>query len=104
MAQAALKAKAEELVVLDLRKLSYSFDYFLLCSAPSDRRIQTVAEYIEEVVSNGTRSVHREGHPEGGWLLLDSGPVVAHIFLPNAREFYQLERLWADAPHLRIPK
>ncbi len=105
MARAALDAQADEPVILDLRKLSYSFDFFLICSATSDRRIQTVAEEIEEKLSEeGTRSVHREGRPDGGWLLMDFGFVVGHLFSPEAREFYKLERLWADAPRLRVPK
>ena len=105
MAQAALEVKAEELLVLDLRKLSFSFDFFLLCNAASGRRIQTVAETIQEKLSEReVNSVHREGQPESGWLLLDFGSVIAHIFSPEARQFYRLERLWADAPRVRIPK
>ena len=98
-------ATAEELVILDLRKLSYSFDFFLICNAASGRRLQTVAKTIQEKLSEEeVNSVHPEGQPEGGWLLLDFGSVVAHVFSPEAREFYKLERLWADAPHVRIPK
>lgn len=102
MAQAALKAKAEEPVILDLRKLSYSFEFFFLCSAESDRRIQAVADHIEEDLDgDGVRLRRREGHPDAGWFLLDFGFVVAHIFSPEARGFYDLERMWADAP--RVP-
>lgn len=105
MARAALDAQADGLVILDLRKLSFSFDFFLICSASSHRRIQTVAEEMEEKLSEeGTRSLHKEGRPEGGWMLLDFGFVVGHVFSPDAREFYTLERLWADAPRLRLPK
>ena len=105
MARAALDAQADEPMILDLRKVSYSFDFFLICSATSDRRIQTVAEEIEEkLTQEGARSLHREGQPEGGWLLMDFGSVVGHVFSPEAREFYKLERLWADAPRLRVPK
>lgn len=105
MAKAALNAKAEEVVLLDLRKLSFSFDFFLICSAGSDRRIQTVVEEMQEVFSgNGVRSPRQEGRPEGGWMLVDFGSVVGHVFSPEARQFYQLERLWADAPRVRVPK
>lgn len=105
MAQAALNAKAEELVLLDLRKLSFSFDFFLICSAGSDRRLQTVVEEMREALSgNGSRSPRTEGQPDGGWMLVDSGSVVGHVFSPEARRFYQLERLWADAPRVRVPK
>ena len=105
MAQAASDAKAEELILLDLRKLSFSFDFFLICSAGSGRRIQTVAEEIAEQLSeDGVRTLHREGRPEGGWMLLDFGSVVGHVFSPEAREFYKLERLWADAPRVHPRK
>lgn len=105
MAQAALDAKAEELVLLDLRKLSFSFEFFLICSAGSDRRIKTVVEKIEENLSEkGEKPLHREGRAESGWMLLDFGSVVGHVFAPEARRFYQLERLWADAPRVRLPK
>ena len=105
MVQVALDAKAEDPVILDLRKLSFSFDFFVLLTAASDRRIQTIVDEIAEKVSgNGSRPPRREGSPEAGWVLLDEGAVVAHIFTPELREFYDLERLWADAPHVAIPK
>lgn len=105
MAKTALELKAEDVVILDLRKLSFSFDFFVLCSGSSSRRIGTVAEHIEEQLSfQGVRPGHAEGQREGNWVLLDYGPVVAHIFAPEIRWFYGLERLWADAPRLSIPK
>lgn len=101
MAQAALDAKADEVVILNLKKLSFSFDYFFLCTASSERRIQTVADHIQErLAERGQRRFHQEGRAEGGWILLDYGAVVGHVFSPQARQFYQLERLWADAPRL----
>lgn len=101
MAGAALDAKAEKLLILDLRRISYSFDFFFLCSAESDRRIQAVVDHIEEALEkSGVRTSHREGQPEGGWVLLDFGSVVGHIFTPEVREYYALERLWADAPRV----
>ena len=103
MARAALDSKAEDVVVLDLRKLSYSFDFFVICDASSDRRMHSIAEEIEEtLLSNGTHSGHIEGKREGTWILLDHGSVVGHIFSPETRRFYDLERLWADAPRVKI--
>lgn len=103
MARTALGLKAEDVVVLDLRKLSFSFDFFVLASGSSSRRIGTVVERIEERLSSrGVRPGHAEGQREGNWVLLDYGPVVAHIFAPEIRGFYGLERLWADAPRLSI--
>lgn len=105
MARAALEVKAESVVVLDLRKISYSFDFFLIGTASSARMLKTVIEAVDEALSEeGVQPLHREGKPESGWLLLDCGPVVAHSFLPEARQFYDLERMWADAPRLKIPK
>jgi ribosome-associated protein len=67
--------------------------------------LKTVIEEIDEALSNKkVQPLHREGKPESGWLLLDCGAVVAHAFLPEARLFYDLERMWADAPRLKIPK
>ncbi len=97
--------KAEEVVILDLRRLSFSFDFFVICTGSSDRRIRAIAEGIEEKLSSlGERPGHLEGRQEGSWLLLDYGSLVAHIFATEIRDFYGLERLWADAPRLRIPK
>ena len=105
IARTALDAKAEDLVILDLRRLSSSFDFFVLCSAASARRIQTVAEGVEErLTTDRIKLRHREGRPEGGWVLLDYGGVIGHIFSSEARSFYRLERLWADAPHVPIPR
>jgi ribosome-associated protein len=105
MAKAALEVKADEVVILDLRGISYNFDYFFLCSASSDRRMQTIGDRIQEVLQMaGHPPRHWEGRPESGWLLLDCGSVVGHIFSPEMRRFYQLERLWADAPQVRLPK
>ena len=102
MAEKALDAKAEDVVILDLRKLSFSFDFFVVCSAASDRRMQTVSDNIRESLNgHGERGGHGEGGKgEGGWVLLDYGSVVCHIFQPEVREFYGIERLWADAPHV----
>ncbi len=104
MAKTALASKAEGLVILDLRKLSFSFDFFVLCSVSSSTRIQTIADDVEEELSTqGIRRRHVEGEREGGWVLLDYGQVVGHLFSPEVRQFYGLERLWADAPRVGTP-
>ena len=92
------------MTILDLRKLSSSFDYFVLCNATSQRRAQAIADAIDEALKpEGARLWHQEGYTEGGWVLLDYGSVVAHVFDPEARTFYQLERLWYDAPKVAFP-
>ena len=103
IASAAQQAKAEDVVILDLRKLSYSFDFFVICTGSSDRRVRTITDDVEEALDPlGVRRHHQEGNGQGGWVLLDYGPVVGHIFDPELRDYYRLERLWADAPRVRF--
>ncbi|MBI3457848.1 MAG: ribosome silencing factor [Candidatus Rokubacteria bacterium] len=102
-ARAALAKKAEGLLVLDLQAISTIADYFVICSGNSMTQIQTIAEAIEaSLKGEGFPVYHREGLPESGWLLLDYGDVVVHVFLPETRDFYALEHLWGDAPELPI--
>ena len=100
-AHAALDKKARALQVLDLQALSGIADYFLICTGNSTTHVRSIAEAIEaSLKTEGHRVLHREGLPESGWLLLDYGDVVIHVFLPETRDFYALERLWGDAPEL----
>ena len=102
-ARAALAKKAGTLLVLDLQTLSTIADYFLICCGASTTQVETIAEGIEAALKGeGLHAFHREGLPESGWVLLDYGDVVMHIFLPETRDFYSLERLWGDAPELPI--
>ena len=104
LARAALDKKAEALVVLDLQGLSSVADYFLVCSGalgPAARHHRRRrARRAEGARACGSR--HREGTAASGWLLLDSGDVVVHVFLDETRAFYALERLWGDAPTLPL--
>lgn len=91
--------KAQNLMLLDLRGLSNATDYFLLASGTSDLHARSIAEHvIEELKKDGVRPDHVEGLRGGRWVLIDYIDFVIHIFHPAAREFYQLERLWGDAP------
>ena len=84
---------------MDMRVVSNITDYFVICSAPSTRRGETIAEGIEETLgAKGVRHWHIEGKREALWVLIDYGDVIAHIFYEDLREFYDLERLWRDAP------
>ena len=95
----AADRKAQNLLVLDLRGLSNATDYFLLGSGTSDLHARSIAEHIiEELKKDGVRPDHVEGLRSGRWVLIDYIDFVVHIFHPAAREFYQLERLWGDAP------
>ncbi len=91
--------KAREIVLMDLRPVSDATDFFLIMSGTSDLHVRSVAEHIvEELRKDGVRADHVEGMCGGRWVLLDYIDFVIHVFHPAAREFYQLERLWGDAP------
>ncbi len=96
----ALEAhKAQDVVVLDLRGLCDATDYFVIASGTSDTHVRALAERVIEAMSSaGRRAHHVEGLTGGRWVLLDFVDLVVHVFHPTLREFYQLERLWADAP------
>jgi len=103
LASAALDKRAEALVVLDLQGLSTVADYFLVCTARSATQLDTIADAMHAALkARGVRLRHREGTAASGWLLLDAGDVVAHLFLAETRAFYALERLWGDAPTLPL--
>lgn len=103
IAKAASALKAEEVVVFDLRALAGFTDFFVICSGNSDRQVQAIADAIEEAMERQqARLVGKEGYEHAQWVLLDYGDVVAHIFYPAARAFYQIERLWADAPRIAM--
>ncbi len=100
-ARAAYSKKAEGVVILNLQGLSTVSDYFLICSGRSTVQIRIIAEAIEEELGRaGFGCLGREGEPKSGWILLDYGELVVHIFLQETRTYYALERLWGDAPAL----
>ena len=102
-ARAALDKKAVDVVVLDVQGLSSVADYFLLCSGRSTPHVKAISDAIrEELRDEGSRPLHQEGQAESGWLLLDYGDVVVHVFLEVTRGFYALERLWGDAPLVSV--
>lgn len=98
IAAVAREKKALDIVLLDLRPLTIVCDYFVICSALNRQHVKAVAEGIEERLKvAGRRPDHIEGLTGLGWVLMDYGDVVVHVFLPEERAFYDLERLWADA-------
>ena len=97
-ARAAKDAKAKEVVVLDLRGLSFVTDFFVIGSGDSEIQVQSIAAKVkEEMEKVGARVLRTEGYREARWVLLDFGDVVVHIFHRETRSFYNLERLWGDA-------
>jgi ribosome-associated protein len=102
-ARAALDRKAIDLVVLDVQGLSSVTDFFLVCSGRSTTHLRTITEGIrEELKLEGVRPLHAEGATESGWVLLDYGDVLMHVFLEDTRAYYALERLWGDAPSIPV--
>jgi len=97
--EAARERKGADLLVLDLRGLSDATDHFLLVTGTSDTHVRAIAERVIEMLrERGVRTSHVEGLRSGRWVLLDYIDFVVHVFHPASREFYQLERLWGDAP------
>ncbi len=97
--EAASDKKASDVVLLDIRELSIIADYFVICTGSNSRQIQAIASAIEDRLSEAkvpTRA--REGAADTGWVLLDCGDVIVHIFGPMERDYYRLERLWSSAP------
>ena len=90
--------KATDIVLLDMQGVSSIADYFVICTGANPRQIRAIATAIDEKLSEqGVSSYHREGAPDSGWLLLDYGDSIIHIFGPKEREYYRLERLWSNA-------
>jgi len=91
--------KGFDVIAIDLRKLVTFTDYFVVCSADSDVQVKAIADQVDKVLSEqGIKCWHREGLKALTWVLLDYVDVVVHIFKKDAREFYNLEKLWGDAP------
>lgn len=97
-AQLALEKKAEDIVIMDVRKLTSVTDFFVICSAESSVQLKAIVDHIvEELEKKGVKAWHIEGYTNLSWVLIDYVDVVVHAFLKPAREFYGLERFWGDA-------
>lgn len=100
-ALAADDKRGENIAVLDLRGLSLMTDYFVIVDAVSEVQVRAVANGVRESLEEwGVAAVRREGWDDARWVLLDYGDVVVHVFRTEDREYYDLERLWGDAPRL----
>ncbi len=101
-ARAALDKRAGDLVVLDVQRVSSVTDYFLICSGKSTTHLETITDAIRaELRGEGVNVLHAEGVAESGWVLLDYGDVLMHVFLEDSRLYYALERLWCSPGTLR---
>lgn len=101
----ALERKAYDLVVMEVGAFTSLADYFLLCTGRSDTQVQAITQSLEENLGRlGIRPLSVEGYPNGQWVVIDYGDVIVHVFHEPVREFYDLERLWAQAPRVRLPE
>jgi ribosome-associated protein len=100
---AADDKKASELVVLDLRKAAAFTDFFVICSGTNARQIRAIADgVIETLAAAGVKPAHVEGYDRSEWVLVDYFDFIVHIFAPETRLFYGLERLWGNAERIEI--
>lgn len=96
--KAADSKKALDIKVLDIKYISPITDYFIICSGSSTVQVKAIADEIESRLNEGGFNLyHKEGYNTGRWILLDFGYVIIHVFHQEDRDFYSLERLWADA-------
>jgi ribosome-associated protein len=101
--RATLDKKALDVVVLDLRHTTAFTDYFLLCSGQNVRQVQAIADAVEETLRGAKlRPSHVEGYKRAEWILMDYFSFIVHIFTPQTRDFYSLERLWGDAERIEV--
>jgi ribosome-associated protein len=100
---AALDKKAFDVVVLDLRRTPAFTDFFVLCSGGSQRQVKAIADAIEETLRAArVRPAHIEGYDRAEWVLMDFFSFIVHVFTPQTRDFYSLERLWGDAERIEV--
>jgi ribosome-associated protein len=100
-ARAAADKQATDIVVLDVSKIIVITDLFVICSAGTQRQIRSVIDAVESSLRDlGVKPMRREGEAEAGWWLLDYVDVVVHVFGDEERAYYDLERLWSDAPQV----
>ena len=95
--------KGVDIKLLKIDRISSLADYFLICTGTSNTHVKTLCDYAEYTLESlGEPMLGREGHRGNSWELLDFGSIVVHVFTPEARQFYDLERLWADAEEIDL--
>lgn len=101
--KAADSKRAEDIVALDVQEISLLADYFVICHGNSDKQVSAIVDAIvEDAAKNGVTTSRVEGKESGKWVLVDLGDVVIHVFHASERSFYNLEKLWSDAPFVDL--
>ena len=101
--QSALDKKAQDVVVLDLRNTPAFTDFFILCSGLNSRQVKAIADAVDETLrALKMRPAHTEGYDRAEWILMDYFSFIVHVFTPQTRAFYALERLWGDAEKIEV--
>jgi ribosome-associated protein len=101
--RAALDKKAFDVLVLDLRNTPAFTDFFVICSGQSTRQVKAIADGVEEALRAARlRAAHIEGYDRAEWVLMDYFTFIVHVFTPQTRTFYSLERLWGDAERIEV--
>jgi ribosome-associated protein len=91
--------QAQDILLLDISQIASFADYFVICSGTSERQLKAIVDNVVETLEReGFHPVHTEGAPSSGWVLVDYGSVIVHVFAPEERDYYRLERLWGEAP------
>ncbi len=105
IAQSANDKKAEDVLVLEVRDLTSIADFFIFASGESERQVRGLASFIEkEMATRYYTNPVIEGKETANWMLLDYGDIIVHIFRSDIRQYYALEKMWADAPQIPIPE
>lgn len=101
--KAADDKRAEDIITLDITGVSFMADYFVICEGTNERQVQAIARGIKDDVEKSGGVVKRiEGFEQARWILIDLGDVVCHVFHQDERHYYNLERLWGDAPMVTV--
>ncbi|MFD2657267.1 MULTISPECIES: ribosome silencing factor [Gracilibacillus] len=103
VAKACDDKRAEDIVLLDMQNVSLIADYFLICEGTNERQVQAIAREVKDIADEQNIDVKRmEGFEQARWVLVDLGDLVCHVFHRDERQYYNIEKLWGDAPQLEV--
>ncbi len=101
-ALAAISKKADDVIILSLRELTSVADFFVICTGDVDVHVRAIADEVKKALKHDLKPWHVEGYLYSHWVLIDFVDFVVHVFQKETRDYYNIERLWADAPQERI--